>query len=273
MLLETFNKKIPVKKKLDFFKKHDTFLKVPFQINHHSSADHHHIMKSTTSPLFKKSAKLAVTCMSLVGFQLTSAHAQWDYEYLGSELASSPWQVPPIGQTFTVIGDSIVTDPGTLLEILSGTEWNPGVDYTLEFEMAVTDQGPTNGQGLWSFAGVNGNFQFLLNQGGVKLNDISYVYSGNGIDGSVTNTYRLVVDNKVGALYINNTEVLSNIAALTSNPTLTPLWVGDWGAGIDGEGTWDSIRWNNTTVIPEPSAAVLLLGALAVGLLLRRRRA
>lgn len=230
-------------------------------------------MNATTSPLFTKSAKLAATCLSLAVFQLTSAHAQWDYEYLGSEMASSPWQVPPVGQTFTVIGDSIVTDPGTILEILSGTEWNPGVDYTLEFEMAVTDQGPTNGQGLWSFAGANGNFQFLLNQGGVKLNDISYVYAGNGIDGSLTNTYRLVVDNTEGSLYINDSLVLSNIAALTSNTTLTPLWVGDWGAGIDGEGTWEAVRWNNTTAIPEPSTAALLFGVFAAGVALRRRRA
>lgn len=229
-------------------------------------------MKSTTSPLFNKSAKLAVTCMSLVGFQLTSAHAQWDYEYLGSELVTSPWAVQ--GTTATVDGNAVIVS-GANLAIENGAEWNPGLDYTLEFEMAITDQGPTNGQSVWSFAGANGNFQFQLNTGAVILNSTDYLYAGTGIDGSLTNTYRLIVDNTVGSLYINGSLVLPDIAALTTNLGLTPLWVGDYGAGIDGVGRWESIRWNNTTAvpIPEPSAAVLLLGALAVGLLLRRRRA
>lgn len=267
-------KNYQLEKKLDFFIQPVFIHRNHFLFSHTSPITNttKNTMNATTSPLFIKSAKLAATCLSLVVFQLTSAHAQWDQEFLGSELVASPWAVQ--GSSATVDGNTTIVS-GANLAIENGTEWNPGLDYTLEFEMAITEQGPTNGQSVWSFAGTNGNFQFLLNQGAVILNNSDFLYAGTGIDGSVTNTYRLVVDGAVGTLYINNTEVLSNIAALTSNTTLTPLWVGDFGAGIDGVGRWEAVRWNNTTAIPipEPSTAALLFGVFAAGVALRRRRA
>lgn len=240
-------------------------------------------MNATTSPLFIKSAKLAATCLSLAVFQLTSAHAQWDQEYLGSEMAASPWVLSGSnsvdGTAIIFDGSTVGEQAGSNMSTMDGVSstWSPVTNYTLEFTMAVTapgvEPGGGNAQSLWAFAGNEGDFRIHLNQTGVSVNATGYSYAGTGIDGSLTNTYRLVVEDAFGSLYINDSIAISNIAANAIVPTYELLWVGDYGSGVSGVGRWEAVRWNNTTAIPEPSAAALLFGVFAAGVALRRRRA
>jgi hypothetical protein len=206
-----------------------------------------------------------------LAIQAMSLQAQiWDYEYLGEDLAASPWTAPG---NYTISGTAIniFGTGGDSLAVLDNTSiWTAGDTFTIEFQMSIQAQGDQAAQSLWAFTGATGAWQVMLRQDFVQLNGTTFNYSSS--IGTTTNTYRLVVDGGVGSLSLNNTAILTNVAANTDFTGLDVLWVGDWGGAVNGDGRWEYLNINNTTAIPEPSVAALMTATLVAAFLRRRRK-
>lgn len=229
---------------------------------------------------FGKAASIAIVLLTLFAFQIPEAKAViWDEEYLGIDFLSTPWSPAPVAErTVTDPPETWVRFNGSEGDVIAtmdnSTYWNAGDTFTIEFSMAIMTAGTNWAQGLWAFAGAEGDWQLVLNTNGLALNGINYATTLTLGEAFV---YRLVVDAGVGAVYLNDapTAVISGVSPGAVVPGYELLWAGDWGGGLDGDGQWNSISWNNSEAIapvPEPTSAMLMIGSLCVFAMSRRCR-
>jgi len=223
-------------------------------------------LNSILKPFF--TAILVMTCC------IVSANAEeWDHEYLGTEMLTSPWAViqpsrittdPP--QTWAQVNGSL---GDTYMDLVS-PQWAPESTFTIEFGLnIVTAGGPGKwSQGLYVLAGPNLAWEILVDANRVSIFGATSAGYAGSIGLNVPNTFRFIVTDGVGELYLNNngTPIISGISGHSAYPGLTELYVGDYGGSLTGDGQWDYLKWNNSQAIAVPEPSTLM--SLAFGTLL-----
>lgn len=210
--------------------------------------------------------------------QSLPAAAIWDYEFTGVEMLAAPWMVTQPGRMETDPPATWLQINGNLGDayVENSTDWAPGSNATIEFDFTLVTPGLAYAQSVYIFTGSY-HWNIKINHNVVNIQgDIENPGTSVLVDvGYTENVYRLVITGGTASLYFNNnpTPLIADQAGGTTFD-FTNLWVGDWGGIVNGDGRWNSLRWNNTEAIapiPEPGTAVLAAGGLIVFGLFRRR--
>jgi len=203
----------------------------------------------------------------------TAGAVVWSESYTGEQLADTPWTAP---SSYEILPGGILETTGSESYAgLTTSEWNPGPLATLEFTVSITTAGTPGSwaQGAAAFTSF-GAWQILIDTNRVTLYGATSVEYSANFNGSLFNTYRLVISGGSADLYLNAnaTPIITGVGA-TPHSTAGFLYLGDYGGSQTGTGAWQAVQWSNDSALPVPEpASMVMLGMAGVCLVFLARR-
>lgn len=146
-------------------------------------------------------------------------------------------------------------------------------DFTVEFVLSIQSQADTSAQTVYVYTPV-GIWEVGVANTYARLSGVADGFIDVVLNGTQTNTYRLVVNDGLASLFVNGGATAAVGVAANPITAYTLVSFGDRGSGTSGVGTWGGIQWNNSQAlspVPEPSD-LALAGALFLGAVVYLRR-